>query len=222
MRRTRTVLSRPACIVDPESINRNNGGRQISFASLPDRYRQGAFSVTVGTGGAALGATTVPVTALEKAVPKGTVLRFSATKFATVTADADAAAVALTVEALVTALVAGDAAYTGGAGNSKQVPPMTVLCELSSGADAGMCVPRAVAPAGETAIGFLETHADEDSPTDAMSGYGVIIGGAIYENLLPDASGTPRRLPTGYKNELQAAGTGFAFYDYEDSRATDV
>jgi hypothetical protein len=216
MRRTRTVLSRPAAIADPESIVKDNGGRQVSFASLPDRYRRGAFAVTVDTGGAAIGATAVPVVALKEAISKGRVLRFSATKFATVSADVAAGATSLPVEALLTALVAGDVTYTGGEGNKKYVPPMTVMVEIAAGAEAGKMVPRAVRPAAETAYGFIETGADEDSDTDAISGYGMIIGGVIYENLLPDS--VAGDLPSAYKTELQAAGTGFAFKDYEDSR----
>ena len=49
---------------------------------------------------------------------------------------------------------------------------------------------------------------------------GAILGGVIYENMLPDADPVTGLLPTAYKNELQAAGvgTGFAWVKYEDSR----
>jgi hypothetical protein len=43
----------------------------------------------------------------------------------------------------------------------------------------------------------------------------------LFENLLPDASGSPAVLPAAYKSELQAAGigTGFAFEQYADTRS---
>lgn len=66
--------------------------------------------VTVGTGGAAAAATTVPVTALPVALPSGTALWFGGLKVATLTASASAAATSLTVAPLSAALVAGDTA----------------------------------------------------------------------------------------------------------------
>lgn len=72
------------------------------------------------------------------------------------------------------------------------------------------------------AIGLLETNAYEDDRNAAVTGYGVIIGGAVYENLLPDATGgPPATLPAAIKTELQTAGvgTGFAFFTYADTRA---
>ncbi len=72
------------------------------------------------------------------------------------------------------------------------------------------------------AIGLLETNAYEDDKNASLSGYGVIIGGAVYENLLPDATGgPPATLAAGIKTELNTAGvgTGFAFATYADNRA---
>lgn len=70
-----------------------------------------------------------------------------------------------------------------------------------------------------TAMGLLATAADEESESDSLSGYGVLVGGVFYENLLPDATGTPKVLDPVYKAELQAAGvgTGFAFRQYGDT-----
>jgi len=47
-----------------------------------------------------------------------------------------------------------------------------------------------------------------------------MIGGPVFENLLPDASGTPKVLDPDVKAELEASGTGWAFRQYVDSRAT--
>ena len=53
-----------------------------------------------------------------------------------------------------------------------------------------------------------------------LTGYGLIVGGVIHENLLPDATDTPRTLAAPIKTELNAAGTGFAWRTYNDGRAS--
>lgn len=64
-----------------------------------------------------------------------------------------------------------------------------------------------------TLLGLLETSAEEGDRTAALSGYGVILGGVVYLELLPeDLDGMDI-------TALEAAGTGFAFENYEDSRA---
>lgn len=65
---------------------------------------------TVGVGGAAIAAVSVPVTALSGAIPAGTQLDFGGGKLATLSAAAAAAATTLTVFPLTVALVAGDSA----------------------------------------------------------------------------------------------------------------
>lgn len=73
-----------------------------------------AVVVTVGAGGAAIGAISVPVAALSGPIPSGTTLDFGGAKFAVLTAAAAAGATALAVRAVPTALAAGDAAtYKG-------------------------------------------------------------------------------------------------------------
>jgi hypothetical protein len=42
----------------------------------------------------------------------------------------------------------------------------------------------------------------------------------LFENRLPDAAGTPKLLPSAFKSELNAAGLGFAFEPFADSRAS--
>lgn len=216
---TSAKVSRPGFIADPASITRSAGGRQVDWPNVPESYRPGSFTVTVATGGAAIGAVSIPVVALPQKVMKGTVLRFSIDEFATVTADTNAGATALPVEALVTAVEAGDVATVAyESAGKKHIKAGTVMCELAS----GKVVPRAVRPGAETAIGIIETAADEESASDALSGYGIIKGGVLYENMLPDATGGPPKvLPAQFKTELQTAGvgTGFAFEVYADSRA---
>lgn len=74
----------------------------------------GLAVVTVGVGGAAAAATSVPVTALTKSMPVGTVLEFGTrAKIATLTAAAAVGATSITVSALPNALTAADVAYSG-------------------------------------------------------------------------------------------------------------
>ena len=218
--RTTHYLTRLPFVVDPHSIVRDDG-RQIYWDQIPpDTYATStAVTATVGAAGAAQGATSIPVAALSGPIPSGVTLKFTgADEFATLTAPAATGATSLTVAALVNALESGDAAtYRTGYGG-RVIPAGTVMSEITSGANAGKLIPRAITT--ETATCILETAAEEDSTSDALSGYGVIIGGALYENMLPEASGTPKVLNSTHKGELQTAGvgTGFAFRQYADDR----
>jgi len=69
------------------------------------------------------------------------------------------------------------------------------------------------------AVGMLETDASRDDPAATQGGYSVLVGGVVYENLLPDASGNPKRIPQALKDELRLAGCTFKFVEYRDSRA---
>lgn len=51
---------------------------------------------------------------------------------------------------------------------------------------------------------FLFSAAQEGLATDSISGYGVVTGGNIYETQLPQATGTPRRLPVGPRGTVPA------------------
>lgn len=74
----------------------------------------GVAVVTVDTGGALAAATAVPVEALTKSIPTGTVIEFGTrAKTATLTAAADVGDTSLTVSALPNALTAGDVGYSG-------------------------------------------------------------------------------------------------------------
>lgn len=284
--RTTTYPTKQNFVVDPNSIVRGSG-RQVDWDKVSDMFRPGGFSMVVGAAGAAPGATSVPVAALENDVPAGVydfgvdnfvvtvdqaalaaavsihvvalpgplqagqILDFGGAKFARVatdtaagavtvptdalptalagnetanvkgsklvevTTDADAGDTTLTVEPLPHSLDSGDSAIISGSGD-KVIPAGTVVAQLSS----GKIVPRASRPGAETATGILETPAQENSKSDALTGYSVIVGGNLYENLLPDATGSPAVLPTAYKNELNAANiSNFVFEQYYDSRA---
>jgi hypothetical protein len=79
--------------------------------------------------------------------------------------------------------------------------------------------------ANPKAIGLLETECEEPYTiyghgdySAAKSGYGVMLGGIFYENLLPDATGNPAVLPAAIKDELKASGYAWAFEQYNDNR----
>jgi hypothetical protein len=168
------------------------------------------------TTAAAAGATSLTIDATETIIESGDAATFpGGTIQARVTANAALAATSLTVDELQFG-IANDAQATIGGTGARSIPAGTIVAELTS----GKIVPRAIRPGAETATGILETNAVENDRSAALSGHGVIIGGAIYENLLPDATGTPAVLPTAYKTELQTAGvgTGFAFEQYADTR----
>lgn len=213
MGRTTHYIGNLPFVVDPNSITLNSG-RQIDWDNVPDSYRQGAFSVVVDTAGAAIDDVAVPVVALTGAIDAGTNLYFGgAKKLARVTAAAAVGDTSLTVEALPTALVSTDTAVVGGSG-AKLITAGLCVAQMAS----GKVVPRADIPGSETAIGFLATNAIEGDNSQALSGFGVIVGGVLYENLLPDA--VAGNLPAGYITELIASkvSTGFAFEDYGDNR----
>lgn len=211
--RKTTSPSRPPAVVDPDSLIRTQG-RQVDWALVTNRYRQGAVAVVVGAAGAAQGATSIPVAALSGAIPGGTLLDFGGAKFARVTsAGAAAGATSVPVAAIPTALVQDDTAWTGGTGG-KFIPALTVMVELSS----GKTVPRAIRPGAETAQFMIETDAAEDQRSNALTGFGHLAGGEFFENLLPDATGSPAVLPSAYKTELRAFGGPWLFDQYADSR----
>lgn len=85
----------------------------------------------------------------------------------------------------------------------------------ASGTD-GRVIPIAIAT--DAAIGLLTTHATEDSPFSALTGYGMIVGGVVHENLLPDATGgPPKALAAALKTTL--IGLGFTFRMFGGNRA---
>jgi len=68
-----------------------------------------------------------------------------------------------------------------------------------------------------TAVGLLASEANEDAPAEALSGYGIITGGVVWENLLPNAEAG--ELPAGTKTALTNGGAAFQYHTYEDDRA---
>lgn len=70
---------------------------------------------------------------------------------------------------------------------------------------------------GANCAGLIITEATQGSLTDAATGYGMVIGGVVFENLLPDAvSGV---ITATQKARLAAIGQGFTYETYVDTRA---
>jgi hypothetical protein len=107
-----------------------------------------------------------------------------------------------------------NASFVDPATGKKKLPAGTAVGEVTAG---GKVAERVVTT--RPAIGLLASDAIEDDRSAALSGYGVIIGGVVYENLLPDATGGPPPvLAAAIKTELNASGTGFVFEMYGDDR----
>jgi hypothetical protein len=209
------TLARPAFVVDWHAVVRDTG-RVIDWPNVGNAFRDGGVKVDVGAAGAGIGATSIPVSpALAGPIPAGAVLDFGTNKFARLTAAAVTGATTLTVAALPTALVDADVAYYWEPGAPKYVKGGTVMGELLG---AGKISPRIVTTNPASCI--LLADAREDAVEDALSGYGILLGGPIYENLLPDATGgPPATLPAAFKTELAAAAgaTGFGWHTYQDT-----
>jgi hypothetical protein len=95
----------------------------------------------------------------------------------------------------------------------KKLPAGTIIGEELGN---GLVSPRV--DTTNPATGILESDAKEgDRGPDALTGYGIIRGGGIYENLLPDATGgPPKTIASAIKTEL---GERFYWETYEDDRA---
>jgi hypothetical protein len=171
------------------------------------------------TADAAAGATSIAVTAIPVAMAGGETATFEGgTKVAIVDAHADAGATSVTVEDLPLPLTSGDiATVPGGIGplvsRGKSLPAGTSMDLLAS----GLVVPSALGTGGVTAYGLLATNAHEGAREDAATGYGMILGGVIYENLLPEATGSPAVINSTWKTELLARGNIWQFLQYSDN-----
>ena len=171
------------------------------------------------TADAALGATSLTVEALEVAWESAdTATAPAIQQLVEVTADAEVGDTSLTVKALDFWINDGAEAFvgTGAGGGGRQVLAGTIMAELAD----GRMVPRVMRPGAETAKYILATLANEDSETDAVTGYGVIKSAAVYENLLPESSGSPKVANSTYKTELLAQGGYWMFEQYGDSSAS--
>lgn len=171
----------------------------------------GADEFAILTADAASGATSLTVSALGATIESGDTANYPGVAqrmLVQLTAAAAAAATSITVAPLPTPIPDNSTAtYKVSQSNDKVIPAGTVMCQLST----GYMVPRAARPGSEEAIGLLWSTATEDEKSAALTGHGVIVGGVIYESLLPETI-------TSYKTELETNGTSWVWETYSDSR----
>lgn len=207
--------STPGFVADPESVIRNTG-RQIDWDMIPATYVDGTpYTITLNDAAAAEDDTSITVLALPVSLPAGTVLDFGvhsvdgAQMLAKLATGAVAGATTLTVLPLGHGIQdEATATHIVSASGRKVIPAGTVMVQIAA---TGKIVPRAVRPGSENAAMILWSTATEDSRVDAKTGYGCLIGGVIFEDLLPETI-------TSWKTELTNAGARFQYETYSDSR----
>lgn len=109
------------------------------------------------------------------------------------------------------------ASYADPNTGKKILPAGKIMVEISTGPTAGMLTTRAERPNAETASCILETQANEGELSASLSGYGCIVGGVLFGNLLPDSANAAFGT---FQTELQASGPGYRFETYADTRGT--
>lgn len=203
-RTTYPGLARPNFMVDPHSAMRNSG-RQIDWDNVPATFRQRpAFSATSDVISAAA-ATAWTVDATTADIKKGDrFVNAAGTKTLVASADTDAGAVSVPVLALAEATADNEVFNFVGEGD-KIIKHGQAMANSS-----GKLIPRS---ASAPAMGLLEGPAVEGDLNAALTGYGLIVGGVVYENLLPEISST-------IKTELETNGLTFLFETYGDDRAS--
>lgn len=105
-----------------------------------------------------------------------------------------------------------DAARENSAGD-KVIEAGTIMAQESG----GKWIPRKDVSGSEKAGGILETTAVEGEAAAALSGYGCIIGGVLYSNLLPETAETDFATWLAELNDT-GVSTGFAWETYADNR----
>lgn len=211
--KTSKDLMKPPFIANHKSIMRDTGV-QVAFELLTPKYKYGAVAVTITTAAVANDTALAASGGTKKALKKGDTIYLGTGKSAVVSADTAAGATSIPVEALPFTVALNTVGYHGAEGGGF-VPAGTECDELSD----GRVLPSDIGTGGVTCAGILETSADEDSSTDAASGYGFIRQGMIYENLLPNATGSPKVINSTHKTELLARGGAWVFMQYSDTTA---
>jgi hypothetical protein len=203
---TRTVATM-RYVVDESSLERA-GGHQIDWTSVTNTDADGTKYIKAGTvvGSTSAGllqprAFSVAPTSIVVSSNVATVTLadhgFSAGEYVTISG--------------------ANESYVNGTFEIASVPDADTFTYATTGADA---TASGTITMSRRAIGILETDATQNAPAASLSGYGLLVGGVLYETLLPDATGSPLALPAAYKSELAAAGCTFKYTSYADSRAS--
>lgn len=90
------------------------------------------------------------------------------------------------------------------------LPAGTIMCVIA--ASKKVC-PRLERPAAEEAYGVLLSSVDEND--EGYGGVGILIGGILFENMMPDFSDAAWAT---MKTELGTSGNLFQWLTYGDSR----
>lgn len=103
----------------------------------------------------------------------------------------------------------------------KYIPDGTIMALLDGGAmipaaDVGLDLEGGNQTGAETAVGLLIGEANESDRSDALTGYGLLRGGVVYENLLPDAEDEDFETWLG---EMAANGSVFVYTSHVNSAA---
>lgn len=165
------------------------------------QFASTTFTITTGAG-AAIGATSIPVTALPVAIPAGTFLDWTGTgEFSKVTANAAVGATALTVEALDVAIEAADTAtFTTTDAAPVTVPSGTPVGRTIAERNAGNDFGPAAAADDEIYLIYFEVQDTTINPD--FVAYRPHAGRVVKENFLPTGwdtiSGVVTKLRAAY------------------------
>jgi hypothetical protein len=203
---TNYALSRVRAVVDESSLERNPGA-QIDWAVIT-ADADGAKRLKAGS--------IVSRKADGKVQPRSYTLTLTSVVVASNVATATKVGHGYSVGETI--FISGaNLAYVNGLKTIATVPDADTFTFVATGSNA---TATGTIIASRVATEMLETDATDKNLAEALTGYGSLVGGGFYENLLPDASGTPAVLPAQYKTELTNAGCSFKFRQYADSRAS--
>jgi len=206
MGRTNYNVGRPGFIL---GVNYDaNDGRQVDFDRVPVSFKNSDGNKKVP------GGTVVSETGAGKVVPrsstKGTVSNLTQTSG---TATATQTAHGYETGDTVTIAGADQAEYNG-----DHVITVTDADTYTFSVDSGATTPATgTITAYIKADAILLASAVENDNNAALSGYGVVIGGVVFKNLLQESGNADFDT---WLSELKEAGTGFAFETYSDDRTT--
>lgn len=202
---TSSNFTRVRPVVDESSLERMNGA-QVDFtpitADADGAKRVRAFTV-------------VSRKADGKVVPRSVSTTLTSLVVATNVATATKVAHGFSVGDAI--FVSGsNLSYANGLKTIATVPTADTFTYVATGSDATATGTILVF---RVATEIIETDATDLNLAEAYTGYGSIVGGVLFESLLPDATGSPKVLPAQYKSELVTAGCTFKFRQYTDTRA---
>lgn len=199
-------LTRARAIVDETSLERTEGAKINWSAVTADS--DGAKRVKAGT--------VVSRRSDGKVEPRSYALTLTSVVVAANVATATKTAHGFSVGETVY-ISGGSLSYANGVKTIASVPDADTFTYAATGSNA---TATGTIVASRVATEILESDACDLNYAESHSGRATIVGGVLYENLLPDATGTPKVLPSGYKSELVTAGCTFKYRQYADSRAS--